>query len=95
MSDVAWYEHVITHYESQIDSEHKTKEEYNTVVEERDSYRLGKKISAEEFTRKANEKNTEVEVSTKKKRLTGATEATMNQHVETAYVTTIKVIPSE
>jgi hypothetical protein len=50
-------------------------------------------LSAEEFTRLANKPDTEVKVSTETKKLTGATRATQDTHVTTAFITTTKVIP--
>lgn len=90
----AFYEHSITHYESKIDSDHKTEESFTEVVKDGDSYKLGRSMNAEEFTRVA-QKAEKIETSTQKQKLTGTTRATQDQHVETAYITTMRVYPPE
>lgn len=88
------YEHEIIHYEDETGKgENKTREDYYVVVEENGGYIQGEKLTPEKFTKLANRNDTETETTTQTQKLTGATRATQDQYVETAYITTTKVIP--
>lgn len=92
--DIKWYEHEIIHYRDKTgNGEHRTKERYHIIMEESQGYIPDDELTPAEFTQLANQEDTDVQTTTQTNKLTGATETTKDRHMETAYITTTKVIP--
>lgn len=89
---IAWFTHEVVHYESQIDSDHKTDDKYTAVVENEngDFVPLGREISKERFVREAAKGSVEVNQS---KRKQGADVNAPDRVTEVVYSVTTKVKP--